>query len=347
MTADLPFDISDIKQATLQTLGLVYHWGDRRLRHVPRRIWRTYLAAGAILKRRKLLGRTLSVWIGHAVKLMQLCPEAMSCFSACYRFVTEAGEDALRVWPSVRGEARCAMYLLFLLEADLSARYNPDVYCGGASDRGFGLLMTQAPGHQIREAWRWRERWRYSDVATERIGSGRDSGALVRGGVPGAGLGLSTEFGKAMAAEGENVRLVRKRGSMPAAERVRVEARSIPALDDVWVDRARYRLVCRGLTRHRSEHINLKEARVAPMGLCHCCRSVRNLGRKQLTLCDSQASVGAFEKGRSSRGLQTLCRRTAAYRLAGCITWRLRYIESARNPPLRADQADARQREPR
>lgn len=217
----LPFDVSDINETTLQTLGLVYHWGERRLRHVPRRVWRTYLAAGALLKRRKLLGRTLAVWMGHAVNLMQLCPEAMSSFSACYRFVTEAADGALRVWPSVRGEIRCAMHLLFLLEADLSSRFNPEVYCGDASDRGHGLLVTQAPGRQIREAWRWRERWRYSDVATEKMGVGADCVAAVRGGVCGTGLGRRHRLRP-------RVGLERQRGASGASSNAACRARARP-----------------------------------------------------------------------------------------------------------------------
>ena len=113
----------------------------------------------------------------------------------------------------------------------------------------------------------------------------------------------------------------------------------IPALEDCWVARRRYKLVAADRWRWQEEHINLKEARVALMGLRRHCRSVKFLGTKLLSISDSQVSVGAFEKGRSSAGLQALCRRAAAYRLGGQIAWRLRYIETDRNP---SDQ-DSRQ----
>ena len=116
-----------------------------------------------------------------------------------------------------------------------------------------------------------------------------------------------------------------------ARSQVRLDS-GIPALDDCWTARRRYRLVAADRWRWQDEHINLKEARVALMGLRRHCRSVRFLGTKLLSISDSQVTVGAFEKGRSSAGLQSLCRRAAAYRLGGQIAWRLRYIETDRNP---------------
>lgn len=74
------------------------------------------------------------------------------------------------------------------------------------------------PARQMREASRWLERWRYSGIATERVGMSLDSGGPVRGGVAGAGRGISTAFGKALAADGEKARATRTRGSLPTAD---------------------------------------------------------------------------------------------------------------------------------
>ena len=68
-SARIPFLVTDGDETSLATLGVVYHWKERRLRHVPRRLWRTALAGQALLKRRKLLGHSLEVWLGHAVNL--------------------------------------------------------------------------------------------------------------------------------------------------------------------------------------------------------------------------------------------------------------------------------------
>ncbi|CAK0863104.1 unnamed protein product, partial [Prorocentrum cordatum] len=159
-----------------------------------------------------------------------------------------------------------------------------------------------------------------------------------------AAAGPLTAFGQGLRGRAE----ARPRSLAHAAPgkraRVRVALDSgIPALADGWTMRRRYHLVAADRWRWQDEHINLKEARVALMGLRRHCRSVRMLGSKLLTLSDSQVTVGAFEKGRSSAGLQALCRRAAAYRLGGQITRRLRYIETDRNPSdLDSRQWDAK-----
>ena len=80
------------------------------------------------------------------------------------------------------------------------------------------------------------------------------------------------------------------------------------------------------------EHINIKEARVCLMSLRRLSRTTRNLGVTALTLTGNLVSVLALEKGRSgSRSLNHICRRSAAYQLAGRIQWRLRHVESKRN----------------
>ncbi|CAK0806201.1 unnamed protein product [Prorocentrum cordatum] len=106
----------------------------------------------------------------------------------------------------------------------------------------------------------------------------------------------------------------------------------IPRLADGWAERQRCQLVAADSWRWQEEHIKLKEDRVALMGLRRHCRAAGRLGSKLLTLSDSRVTVGAYEKGRSSAGLQSLCRRAAAHRLGGQIARRLRYIETDRNP---------------
>ena len=93
----IPFDITPPNSELLQTLGLVYHWKERRLCHLPRRIWRTRLASQALIRRRKLCGRTLEIWLGHAINLSQLSPECLSILAAL--------TDSLRLLGTV--QSRC------------------------------------------------------------------------------------------------------------------------------------------------------------------------------------------------------------------------------------------------
>ncbi|CAK0869503.1 unnamed protein product [Prorocentrum cordatum] len=217
-------------------------------------------AAGAHVD--NLHGHFLQRWLGHVANLNQLSPETTPASSACYRSIDEALEKPKRTRPSAKSEIRCAMNLLFLMEADLSAKY---------SDQ------------EIREARRWRERWRYRDVPLIE-GQACEGLGYVRADAPGLVAGPLTAFGKALAR--------RKR------------APGVPALADGWTDRRRRHLVSAERWRWQDEHIDLKEARAALTGLRRRCRSVKLLSSKLLTLSDSRVTVGAFEKGRSSAGLQ-------------------------------------------
>ena len=106
-----------------------------------------------------------------------------------------------------------------------------------------------------------------------------------------------------------------------------------PPLPTKWVTDGSYKLVCARRWKFKSEHINIKEARVSLMQLRHIARSVRNFRCRCSVLCDSQVTIGAFEKSRSSRSkaLMALCRRGLAYRVGCRLQLRFRYVESERN----------------
>ena len=111
----LPFDLT-YQQAgfVLQSLGLVYHFRERKLRHVPKRVCRLCGATRALLRRRRLSSAALRVWLGHAVCVFGLMRPAMSCFSDCYRFVSLDSAARIPIWNSVRAELRMALGLFFL-----------------------------------------------------------------------------------------------------------------------------------------------------------------------------------------------------------------------------------------
>jgi len=60
-------------------------------------------------------------------------------------------------------------------------------------------------------------------------------------------------------------------------------------------------------------------------------RTAANLGKRHLGLGDNLTSLLAFDKGRSSSQLNTLCKRSAAYQLGGAMQWVWRHVESERN----------------
>ena len=248
----------------------------------------------------------------------------------------------LKVWPSMRTEMRCVMGLLFLTEVNLGAEFSSDVCCGDSSSYGFAQPVTKAKPEDLREAWRWRAKWRYIDMpvldATPAYpGRAEDNDPwqiYVKPGIPGASLGAATAFGRDLLARAESSgvagRSERRRGLR--AQFTTPLQHGIPRLADSWTSRTRYKRVSVGQWKWAGEHINLKEGRVSLIALRRTCRTVKSLGRRVLTLSDNLASIGAFEKGRGVGGLVPLCKRAAAYRLGGEIQWRLRYIERDRNP---------------
>eukprot|EP00438_Fugacium_kawagutii_P021633 Skav219591 [mRNA] locus=scaffold1719:13998:17447:+ [translate_table: standard] len=99
------------------------------------------------------------------------------------------------------------------------------------------------------------------------------------------------------------------------------------------VQHDRYSLLWRKKWRDSDSHINIKEGHVALSSLRRTARVCGLHGHLKLTLSDNLSSLSAFERGRSSSfHLNTLCQRAAAYQFAANLRWRLRHIETDRNP---------------
>ena len=280
----------------------------------------------------------------------------MSSLSACYRFVSDSLGRRVWLWSAVREEMKVCMGLFMILEAQLGAPFCRDVGCGDSSGYGYALLTKKATDDEIREAWKWHERWRYrrvprldapplwtssttSDLAGMSVDAPADSlvhprlaNDEVTGGIVKAGLGSSTAFGQWLADRGGPQRAPFQRTLRhERLEEVELE-NAIPPLEAAWANPKDFTMLVAGRWRWEQEHINLKEARVALMFVRRACRSRRGLGHRHLVLSDNLCTIGAFEKGRSSSWtLNNLCKRLCAYKLAGRLQLRFRYIESKRN----------------
>ena len=228
----------------------------------------------------------------------------------------------------------------------MSAKVCSEVHIGDSSDRGYGMMTTDARHPELRQALLHQEKWRFILSAEpdltltndREIGEGEKLG--FRGGVPQAGLGRDTEYGRGLAARADEAyasRLFKQRrarllGPPEPSSSTTVHGPSIPPLETTWDDPHRWRLISSGPWTNVKEHINVKEARVCLMSLRRLCRTSRNCGTTALTITDSLVSCLALEKGRSSStGLNGVCRRAAAYQIACRIQWRLRRISTDRN----------------
>ena len=349
----IPFEVDQVSgKATVDTLGLTFNFENGRVtaRAKSDRAWKLWLATRALLRRRRVSGEVLRVWIGHCNFHFLLARPLLSCLSACYAFAAKHRHHRYPMWPAVRKELKVILGLIFTVEQNLSSPANPEVHVGDSSDRGYGLMSTIAEPQHVKSELRVREKWRFI-VSTEpqfhcRAGGPEAAAEAVgdhdfRGSVAGAGVGPRTMYGKqlqARADSGPNLgplwerRKQRLVGPTVESPPTLLEVHAIPEISSRWTNPTRWKLLASGAWRDVEEHINMKEARVALMSLRRLCRSVGNMGTTCLTLCDNLCSVLMFEKGRSGVfGLNNLCKRAAAYQIGCSIEWRLRHVRSEDN----------------
>ena len=281
----------------------------------------------------------------------------MSALSSCYAFVEHAQDRREWVWPSVVQEMTTVEGLLFLLEVDLAAPWASHVGMGDSSSTGYALLETTATYEEVKEAAKWRERWRFRKIPVlsaepllepsfiewagglSALGGNDEDKDLSSLRVSSHGAdGPSTSYGKRIVEQIDThsaSQRHRKRAQQfdRASQFREVELQSyVPPIDQRWDKAGRYKVVLKGKWHWVEEHINLKEGRVTLMWVRRLCRSQFHCQRHHLYLGDNLASICAFEKGRAkSWRLNSLCRRMAAYALGGELRLHFRHLPSERN----------------
>lgn len=145
-------------------LGALFDGKRKVLKHKPERVWRVYLAGKATMRKKRLSGTLLRVWVGHAVHLFTLARPALTSLVVCYKFVTAADGTRLEVWPSLRREIRAVCGLLFLTQVQLGMPVAPIAYCSDSSDFGYCLSVSQVETFKAAAEMRHRERWRFRVV---------------------------------------------------------------------------------------------------------------------------------------------------------------------------------------
>ncbi|CAK0870936.1 unnamed protein product [Prorocentrum cordatum] len=307
----------------LEHLGAVFDGHRRLLHHQPRRVWRVYLAGKELLRRRRLRGEVLRVWIGHVVHLFMLNRPALSCLWAVYQFIQHALERRCRVWGSVRQEIKVILGLVFLCQRDLSAPRLRMAYCSDSSDLGYCLAVTSASDAELREAAAYHERWRFiedrSDPRCELVPYLElcDSAGL-------SPLGGSPEPW-------------REDHVPPAEFAEHFESESYGRIL-VRCPHSRWKTLFERKWNDPTEHINTKEGRVMLAGLRRACRNPRCHKKRLLSLSDSLVACCAFDRGRgrgaekTNWGLRYLGQRAAALQIACDIQWATRHLEGVRNP---------------
>ena len=343
----IPFAADNVESdLNLESLGLFLDFrGGATARSKSERAWKLWKATRGLLRRRRVSGRVLRVWLGLINFHFQLFRPALASLAVTYRFAAEHLHHRAPLWPSVRMEMKNAMGLIFLVEWSMDAACCPEVHIGDSSDRGYSLMATSAGSAEIRRALQHRERWRFTpgDPLTrpcDKLADGDHHEDSFAGSAPSAGVGRRTAYGQELTARADTAyqdsAFIQRRGRLFGEETrepsTLIASVGIPELEHSWDNPQRWTLLTAKPWRHVAEHINVKEARVCLMSLRRLCRSTRNMGTTALTISDNLVSCLVFEKGRSSsRPLNRLCRRAAAYQLACRIQWRLRHIPTSRN----------------
>ncbi len=359
---------SEEPSSVLTTVGVIFDFEKGVARNKPRRIWRAFLAGREILRRRRVSVKMLETWLGHMTSLFMLAPAGLSCFSSIYRLIHDSHSARVEVWPSVREEIRNALGLIWLSRTSLSFDPVRQVDAGDSSGSAFALLTTWCNVSEIAEACRYRELWRFRALPQnikDVISKGDRSElvealeALQEEGVgpisrqelkPTSqfGAGLSSQFASWLTEAGDKDSWLRT-SAISSQLRAKPSKRSmvevpaiVPPLRDDMCNHSRFSLLWRRRWRGQDAgHITWKEARVALSSLKRTCRTSCLHGRLKLTLTDNLSCLSAFEKGRAvDPRLNSLCQVAASYSMGCGIRWRLRHIETKRNPADRDSRFD-------
>jgi hypothetical protein len=342
-----------------ETVGICLDFKQCIAYNKSRRLWRAFLAGRELLRRNVVSVKLLEIWLGHMTSIFMLAPHGLSCFFHIYKFVTLHRGKRAKMWKTVRAEIRLALGVMWLTRT--SIKFNPihQLDAGDSSSNAFALLTTWATTAELKDTCKWREAWRFRPFPESLIDAadnGREEVLRVLRtlcpevpgeAVPDNELKPAAPFGAGLLGQYADwivhskdptswLRTSAVRSQLRATRQKRVEV-DVPALvrpiDPRLVQMERFSLLWRKRWRDSGNHINVKEAMVALSSLRRTARVGSLHGRLKVTLCDNLSALCAFERGRSSSfHLNRVCQMAAAYQFAARLRWRLRHIETDRNP---------------
>lgn len=357
--ADIPISwTNDEPTDRFETVGVIMDFAKGYVRNKPFRIWRTFLAGQELLRRKKVPGKLVEIWLGHITSLFMLSSHGLAAFFHIYRFVEQFRDGRGVLWSSVREEIRTALGLVWLCGSYI--RFDPifQVDAGDSSSGAFALMTTWCSHREVSEICMWREGWRFQPLPTtvERAVETGSRGEVIKAlegledynsltshdlkAVRPFGAGLLTQYADWLLEAANDpsswLRTSSVKSQLRAKRKIRLETDAtsmvVPVPSKIC-RRERFTLLWRKRWRSGNEHINIKEGRVALSSLRRSAR-VTSLHRKlKVTLTDNMAALSAFERGRSSSfAMNKLCREASSLQFVSSIRWRLRHVETDRNP---------------
>ena len=373
--ADIPLTWTTTEPVSVfTTVGVILDFKAGVIRNKPNRLWRAFAAGRGILRRKRVPTKLLEIWLGHMTSLFMLTPHALSAFFHIYRYIEQHRHHRHTIWSNVRHEIRTSLGLLWMARSNLAFDPVMQVDVGDSSTSAYALMTTWCTFAEIAHLCKWREVWRFSpmpEVVRHAIESGSRENLIAvlnelttrkqeNGLVPDEiravrpfGAGLLTQYAEwLLTAQSDPTSWLRTspiKSQMRSKQSRRLEvdvSAMVPPIPDSMCQRPRYTLLWRKRWRDASAHINVKEARVALSSLRRTARVGSLHGKIKITLTDNIAALCSFERGRSSSvALNRVCRQASALQFAASLRWRLRHVETARNPSdhdSRFDSAKAR-----
>ena len=344
-----------------ETVGLIIDFKSGTIRNKPKRLWKAFLAGRELLRRRRIPTKLLEFWLGHMTSIFMITPSALSCFFDIYRYIQLFRDKRAVLWSSVRREMRLALGLLWLSSSSVVMDPIRQVDAGDSSGKAFALTTTWATFGEVAEVSKWREVWRYQPLAQtlkqavevgsremvlqalcELEGEVVDSPLIpqeIRPCQP-FGAALRTTYADWLLGFLAKDKTWHKTSSIATQfrsgrrKRLEVDVNTmVPPVPSKLCEAGRFTLLWRKRWRDTDWHINAKEAQVCLSSLRRTARVTELHGKLKVTLCDNLPALCCFERGRSSSfRLNRICQQAAGYQMATGIRWRLRHVESLRNP---------------
>ncbi|CAK0882091.1 unnamed protein product, partial [Prorocentrum cordatum] len=344
----LGIDYHDLVDPTklCTAVGVVLDTAARRLRHAEARAWRLCLGVEHLLRVRRASGRALRVVRGHLVNHFVIARPALAASDEGRRFIAQHLDVRAPLGRLLLGELRVLKGLLRLADVDRAAPWSRVVYCSDASggelrgwtgwpfavagNGGCALHETACVDYEAMQAFKYRERWRFKMEEEELVAPGAPSDE-IRGWAP-EPAATSDLLIAGLLAPSSKPSVIDRR--LPRTRAVIVQG-AVPALDDAFLVRSRWKVIVRGAFRCKAS-VHVREARTQLLGLVRASRDPRVRGLRVGSLGDDVAALLSFEKGRArDRALLQLCQVSAARQIGREIQWKQRYCESGRNPGRR------------
>ena len=176
------FSLHEVSRASQQRkqLGVWFDGVARVLRHDPSRPWRVHLALRCLPRMGGAQPRVVRVLTGHLVHIFSLARPLLSVLHQPFRLQAHPLDRWRRFSRADLAELRTLAGVVWLSECELGGQFSHVVFCSDATLRRYCVQCTMASLEGLKEATRFRERWRFQTQEISHTLSVRHANAVAR-----------------------------------------------------------------------------------------------------------------------------------------------------------------------